>query len=174
MHCLHFLLGIQYIIDGYTECMTYVCVFLCVRGGLVLLTATLCHIIQWICALCSSQQGKSVATLPADTSRHLLVCFLWVMKNADRALIQRWTVDMPPSQLNKLLELLTICLSCFEYKVRSVMHQLVFALFRCNHLNSFCVCINTDGVCLCICISCLHLCLSCRWTIIAGYVLQNI
>uniref|UniRef100_A0A673BLM7 Dedicator of cytokinesis 8 n=1 Tax=Sphaeramia orbicularis TaxID=375764 RepID=A0A673BLM7_9TELE len=61
-------------------------------------------------------QGKSVATLAADTSRHLLVCFLWVMKNADRSLIQRWTVDMPPSQLNKLLELLTICISCFEYR----------------------------------------------------------
>uniref|UniRef100_A0A3Q2YBK9 Dedicator of cytokinesis 8 n=1 Tax=Hippocampus comes TaxID=109280 RepID=A0A3Q2YBK9_HIPCM len=61
-------------------------------------------------------QGKSVATLAADTSRHLLVCFLWVMKNADRSLIQRWTVDMPPSQLNKLLELLTICVSCFEYR----------------------------------------------------------
>uniref|UniRef100_A0A672HCH3 Dedicator of cytokinesis 8 n=1 Tax=Salarias fasciatus TaxID=181472 RepID=A0A672HCH3_SALFA len=60
--------------------------------------------------------GKSIATLPADTSRHLLVCFLWVMKNADRSLIQRWTVDMPPSQLNKLLELLTICVSCFEYR----------------------------------------------------------
>lgn len=40
------------------------------------------------------------------------------MKNADRSLIQRWTVEMPPSQLNKLLELLTICVSCFEYKVR--------------------------------------------------------
>ncbi|XP_033475104.1 dedicator of cytokinesis protein 8 isoform X1 [Epinephelus lanceolatus] len=63
----------------------------------------------------ASVQGKSVATLAADTSRHLLVCFLWVMKNADRSLIQRWTVDMPPSQLNKLLELLTICVSCFEY-----------------------------------------------------------
>uniref|UniRef100_A0A3P8S4G7 Dedicator of cytokinesis 8 n=1 Tax=Amphiprion percula TaxID=161767 RepID=A0A3P8S4G7_AMPPE len=61
-------------------------------------------------------QGKSIATLAADTSRHLLVCFLWVMKNADRSLIQRWTVDMPPSQLNKLLELLTICVSCFEYR----------------------------------------------------------
>ncbi|KAM9393376.1 dedicator of cytokinesis protein 8 isoform 2-T2 [Pholidichthys leucotaenia] len=59
---------------------------------------------------------KSIATLAADTSRHLLVCFLWVMKNADRNLIQRWTVDMPPSQLNKLLELLTICVSCFEYR----------------------------------------------------------
>uniref|UniRef100_A0A672HCA6 Dedicator of cytokinesis 8 n=1 Tax=Salarias fasciatus TaxID=181472 RepID=A0A672HCA6_SALFA len=57
-----------------------------------------------------------MSTLPADTSRHLLVCFLWVMKNADRSLIQRWTVDMPPSQLNKLLELLTICVSCFEYR----------------------------------------------------------
>uniref|UniRef100_A0A8D3EEH1 Dedicator of cytokinesis 8 n=1 Tax=Scophthalmus maximus TaxID=52904 RepID=A0A8D3EEH1_SCOMX len=66
-----------------------------------------------------SMQGKSVATLAADTSRHLLVCFLWVMKNADRSLIQRWTVDMPPSQLNKLLELLTICVSCFEYRVMS-------------------------------------------------------
>uniref|UniRef100_A0A8C4F3N2 Dedicator of cytokinesis 8 n=1 Tax=Dicentrarchus labrax TaxID=13489 RepID=A0A8C4F3N2_DICLA len=64
----------------------------------------------------ASMQGKSVATLAADTSRHLLVCFLWVMKNADRSLIQRWTIDMPPSQLNKLLELLTICVSCFEYR----------------------------------------------------------
>ncbi|XP_078107068.1 dedicator of cytokinesis protein 8 isoform X1 [Sander vitreus] len=63
----------------------------------------------------ASMQGKSVATLAADTSRHLLVCFLWVMKNADRSLIQRWTVEMPPSLLNKLLELLTICVSCFEY-----------------------------------------------------------
>uniref|UniRef100_A0A8C9YJ85 Dedicator of cytokinesis 8 n=1 Tax=Sander lucioperca TaxID=283035 RepID=A0A8C9YJ85_SANLU len=60
-------------------------------------------------------QGKSVATLAADTSRHLLVCFLWVMKNADRSLIQRWTIEMPSSLLNKLLELLTICVSCFEY-----------------------------------------------------------
>nr|XP_019958252.1 PREDICTED: dedicator of cytokinesis protein 8 [Paralichthys olivaceus] len=64
----------------------------------------------------ASMQGKSIATLAADTSRHLLVCFLWVIKNADRSLIQRWTVDMPPSQLNKLLELLTICVSCFDYR----------------------------------------------------------
>uniref|UniRef100_A0A8C4GQK6 Dedicator of cytokinesis 8 n=1 Tax=Dicentrarchus labrax TaxID=13489 RepID=A0A8C4GQK6_DICLA len=67
---------------------------------------------------------KSVATLAADTSRHLLVCFLWVMKNADRSLIQRWTIDMPPSQLNKLLELLTICVSCFEYRVSLLMYRL--------------------------------------------------
>lgn len=85
--------------------------------------ATLSHVIQKICF--SSQQGKSVATLPADTSQHLLVCFLWVMKNAEKSLIQRWTADMPPSLLNKLLELLTICVSCFEYKVSFLLHWLV-------------------------------------------------
>uniref|UniRef100_A0A8C7ME32 Dedicator of cytokinesis 8 n=1 Tax=Oncorhynchus kisutch TaxID=8019 RepID=A0A8C7ME32_ONCKI len=59
----------------------------------------------------------AVATLSAETSRNLLLCFLWVMKNAERSLIQRWTVDMPSVQLNRLLELLTICVSCFEYRV---------------------------------------------------------
>uniref|UniRef100_A0A4W5KS02 Dedicator of cytokinesis 8 n=1 Tax=Hucho hucho TaxID=62062 RepID=A0A4W5KS02_9TELE len=59
----------------------------------------------------------AVATLSAETSRNLLVCFLWVMKNAERSLIQRWTADMPSAQLNRLLELLTICVSCFEYRV---------------------------------------------------------
>lgn len=80
------------------------------------------------------QQGKSVSTLAADTSRHLLVCFLWVMKNADRGLIQRWTVEMPPSQLNKLLELLTICVSCFEYKVCLQLYLLLQnSRFLCLH-----------------------------------------
>uniref|UniRef100_A0A8C7GVE6 Dedicator of cytokinesis 8 n=1 Tax=Oncorhynchus kisutch TaxID=8019 RepID=A0A8C7GVE6_ONCKI len=64
-----------------------------------------------------SMSGKAVATLSAETSRNLLLCFLWVMKNAERSLIQRWTVDMPSVQLNRLLELLTICVSCFEYRV---------------------------------------------------------
>uniref|UniRef100_A0A8C7QHB7 Dedicator of cytokinesis 8 n=1 Tax=Oncorhynchus mykiss TaxID=8022 RepID=A0A8C7QHB7_ONCMY len=62
------------------------------------------------------QSAKAVATLSAETSRNLLLCFLWVMKNAERSLIQRWTVDMPSAQLNRLLELLTICVSCFEYR----------------------------------------------------------
>uniref|UniRef100_A0A674A7G9 Dedicator of cytokinesis 8 n=1 Tax=Salmo trutta TaxID=8032 RepID=A0A674A7G9_SALTR len=66
----------------------------------------------------ASMSAKAVATLSAETSRNLLVCFLWVMKNAERSLIQRWTVDMPSAQLNRLLELLTICVSCFEYRVR--------------------------------------------------------
>lgn len=107
---------------------TFVCMFLCeYRCSYSSVRATLYSSILHICLslLSSSQQGKSIATLAADTSRHLLVCFLWVMKNADRSLIQRWTIDMPPSQLNKLLELLTICVSCFEYRVSLLMCQLV-------------------------------------------------
>ncbi|XP_045559243.1 dedicator of cytokinesis protein 8 isoform X1 [Salmo salar] len=69
-----------------------------------------------LASMASVQSAKAVATLSAETSRNLLVCFLWVMKNAERSLIQRWTVDMPSAQLNRLLELLTICVSCFEYR----------------------------------------------------------
>ena len=83
-------------------------------------SAHLCSVSLPRVCVCPPQQSKSVATLAADTSRHLLVCFLWVMKNAERGLIQRWTVDMPSSQLNRLLELLTICVSCFEYRVSPI------------------------------------------------------
>ncbi|TRY86506.1 hypothetical protein DNTS_010131 [Danionella cerebrum] len=60
--------------------------------------------------------SKSSNMLTEETSRNLLMCFLWIIKNADQNLIQRWTVDMPASQLSRLLELLTICISCFEYR----------------------------------------------------------
>uniref|UniRef100_A0A8C2KFD3 Dedicator of cytokinesis 8 n=1 Tax=Cyprinus carpio TaxID=7962 RepID=A0A8C2KFD3_CYPCA len=65
--------------------------------------------------------GKTSNMLTAETSRNLLMCFLWIIKNADQNLIQRWTVDIPSSQLSRLLELLTICISCFEYRVKT--HQ---------------------------------------------------
>ncbi|XDV48898.1 hypothetical protein PO909_018249 [Leuciscus waleckii] len=64
----------------------------------------------------TSVTGKSSNMLTAETSRNLLMCFLWIIKNADQNLIQRWTVDMPLSQLSRLLELLAICISCFEYR----------------------------------------------------------
>uniref|UniRef100_A0A8D0GMJ9 Dedicator of cytokinesis 8 n=1 Tax=Sphenodon punctatus TaxID=8508 RepID=A0A8D0GMJ9_SPHPU len=59
---------------------------------------------------------KQYNTLSPDTTRHLLICFLWIMKNADQNLIQKWITDLPPMQLNRILDLLFICVSCFEYK----------------------------------------------------------
>ncbi|XP_076859733.1 dedicator of cytokinesis protein 8 isoform X2 [Brachyhypopomus gauderio] len=63
----------------------------------------------------ASVSSKNCSTLTAEASRSLLACFLWVMKNSEQTLVQRWVADMPPAQLSRLLELLTICASCFEY-----------------------------------------------------------
>ncbi|KAH0628292.1 hypothetical protein JD844_009217 [Phrynosoma platyrhinos] len=68
--------------------------------------------------------GLSISTVPCklyntlspETTRHLLICFLWIMKNADQNLIQKWITDLPSMQLNKILDLLFICVSAFEYK----------------------------------------------------------
>ncbi|XP_028910927.1 dedicator of cytokinesis protein 8 isoform X3 [Ornithorhynchus anatinus] len=68
--------------------------------------------------------GTSLASLPykqynmlsPDTTRNLMICFLWIMKNADESLIRKWIADLPSMQLNRILDLLFICVSCFEYK----------------------------------------------------------
>ncbi|XP_034956196.2 dedicator of cytokinesis protein 8 isoform X3 [Zootoca vivipara] len=68
--------------------------------------------------------GSSVSTVPykqyntlsPETTRHLLICFLWILKNADQNLIQKWVADLPSMQLNRILDVLYICVSGFEYK----------------------------------------------------------
>ncbi|XP_063106362.1 dedicator of cytokinesis protein 8 isoform X2 [Cavia porcellus] len=64
----------------------------------------------------SSLPYKQYNTLNADTTRNLMICFLWIMKNADQSLIKKWIADLPSMQLNGILDLLFICVSCFEYK----------------------------------------------------------
>ncbi|XP_053555956.1 dedicator of cytokinesis protein 8 [Bombina bombina] len=64
----------------------------------------------------SSVPLKMYTTLSADCTRNLLTCFLWIMKNADQSVIHKWFAYMSTLQLNKVLDLLFICVSCFEYK----------------------------------------------------------
>uniref|UniRef100_A0A2K6FIJ3 Dedicator of cytokinesis 8 n=2 Tax=Propithecus coquereli TaxID=379532 RepID=A0A2K6FIJ3_PROCO len=64
----------------------------------------------------SSLPYKQYNMLNADTTRNLMICFLWVMKNADQSLIRKWIADLPSMQLNRILDLLFLCVSCFEYK----------------------------------------------------------
>ncbi|OXB54791.1 hypothetical protein ASZ78_008191 [Callipepla squamata] len=64
----------------------------------------------------ASLSYRQSAMLGPDTTRNLLICFLWIMKNADQNLIQKWIADLPSMQLNRILDLLFICVSCFEYK----------------------------------------------------------
>lgn len=62
-----------------------------------------------------------------------MICFLWIMKNADQSLIKKWIADLPSMQLNGILDLLFICVSCFEYKV-SVGYVQLHATFYLSSL----------------------------------------
>lgn len=83
--------------------------------------------------VCPHQPGRQAGALSAECSRTLLVCFLWVLKNADAALLERWVSDLSVLQINRLLDLLHLCISCFEYKVK--------------HLGLFCTCVSLSRVC---------------------------
>ena len=58
------------------------------------------------------------------TTKHLLICFLWVLKNVDKAILKQWWIDLPVNRLQILLEVLRITLSCFQYKVTFQVYSL--------------------------------------------------
>lgn len=78
--------------------------------------------------VCPRQAGRQSGSLSAECSRTLLVCFLWVLKNADAALLERWVSDLSVLQINRLLDLLHLSVSCFEYKVGQIV-QLAHVLY---------------------------------------------
>lgn len=55
--------------------------------------------------------------LSNETTRNLLICFLWVVKNMEKDVLRQWWLDLPVQRLRQMLEVLNICISCFEYKV---------------------------------------------------------
>uniref|UniRef100_A0AAQ4Q4J7 C2 DOCK-type domain-containing protein n=1 Tax=Gasterosteus aculeatus aculeatus TaxID=481459 RepID=A0AAQ4Q4J7_GASAC len=56
--------------------------------------------------VCLRQAGRQSNSLSAECSRTLLVSFLWVLKNADAVLLERWVSDLSVLQINRLLDLL--------------------------------------------------------------------
>ncbi|XP_046442972.1 dedicator of cytokinesis protein 7-like isoform X3 [Daphnia pulex] len=52
----------------------------------------------------------------AETTRHLLICSLWVMRHVEEAPLKNWWSELNPAKLHRLLELLFICVSGFEYR----------------------------------------------------------
>ena len=51
------------------------------------------------------------------STRNLLVCFLWVIKSIDKDLITSWWYTLSITRLDSLLNVLDLCVSCFEYRV---------------------------------------------------------
>lgn len=57
-----------------------------------------------------------------ESTRNLMMCFLWVLKNADHASLRHWWSELPINKLARILEILYLVISNFEYKV----HHFVF------------------------------------------------
>ncbi|KAL1463566.1 hypothetical protein WDU94_015306 [Cyamophila willieti] len=61
------------------------------------------------------QQQRKV-NLSMDNTKNILICFLWILKNMDKEILKQWWSEMSVSRLNQLLQVLGLCVSCFEYK----------------------------------------------------------
>lgn len=77
-----------------------------------------------------------------------MICFLWIMKNADQSLIRKWIADLPSMQLNRILDLLFICVSCFEYKVGVgwLSFKLVLISQGPSYLVTVPLCLGNGGI----------------------------
>uniref|UniRef100_A0A670ZWZ7 Dedicator of cytokinesis protein 7 n=1 Tax=Pseudonaja textilis TaxID=8673 RepID=A0A670ZWZ7_PSETE len=80
--------------------------------------------------LLTSTASRQHSTFSADSSRNLLICLLWVLKNADESILQKWFTDLSVLQLNRLLDLLYLCISCFEYKGKKVFERMNSLTFK--------------------------------------------
>ncbi|XP_030401659.1 dedicator of cytokinesis protein 6 isoform X3 [Gopherus evgoodei] len=69
-------------------------------------------------------------TLSAEASRTLLACLLWVLKNGDAGALQSWCAELPPLHLGRLLDLLYLCVACFEYKGRKAFERISSLAFK--------------------------------------------
>uniref|UniRef100_A0A8B9F5S9 Dedicator of cytokinesis 7 n=1 Tax=Amazona collaria TaxID=241587 RepID=A0A8B9F5S9_9PSIT len=76
------------------------------------------------------QLTRQHSTFSAESSRSLLICLLWVLKNADESVLQKWFTDLSVLQLNRLLDLLYLCVSCFEYKGKKVFERMNSLTFK--------------------------------------------
>ena len=66
-------------------------------------------------------QSKGPIILKEETTRNFLACVLWVLKNIDKTLLKLWWTELGSARLQTMLEILRICISCFQYKVRTFM-----------------------------------------------------
>uniref|UniRef100_F7D0P5 Dedicator of cytokinesis 7 n=1 Tax=Ornithorhynchus anatinus TaxID=9258 RepID=F7D0P5_ORNAN len=80
--------------------------------------------------LLTASSGRQHSTFSAESSRSLLICLLWVLRNADETVLQKWFTDLSVLQLNRLLDLLYLCVSCFEYKGKKVFERMNSLTFK--------------------------------------------
>ena len=68
---------------------------------------------------------KVKGKLNANTTRHLLMCMLWVLRHVEEAPLKNWWSELNAAKLHRLLELLFMCVSCFEYQGKRLMRRCI-------------------------------------------------
>ncbi|XP_069126839.1 dedicator of cytokinesis protein 7-like isoform X2 [Argopecten irradians] len=68
----------------------------------------------------SSNSKTKKCPLSAECTRNLLICFMWVLKNADQTVLRQWWTDLNIGVLSQLLEVVYFAISNFEYKKKQV------------------------------------------------------
>ncbi|XP_037960753.1 dedicator of cytokinesis protein 7 [Teleopsis dalmanni] len=61
-------------------------------------------------------QVKNKSPLSTENTRHLLACFIWILKNLERTILYRWLLGLSPHRVHQMLQVLNTCIPCFEYK----------------------------------------------------------
>lgn len=64
----------------------------------------------------TSEPTKNKSSLSSESTRHLLSCYAWVLKNLDRNVLYHWTLAQSPHRVHQMLQVLNICIPSFEYK----------------------------------------------------------
>lgn len=64
----------------------------------------------------SPEPLRKKSPLSSDNTRHLLSCFVWVLKNLEQTVLYRWTLGLTPHRVHQMLQVMNICIPCFEYK----------------------------------------------------------
>ncbi|XP_071850435.1 dedicator of cytokinesis protein 7-like isoform X2 [Apostichopus japonicus] len=69
----------------------------------------------------SLQRSQSHTLLTEESTKDLLMCFLWVIKNVDPTTLQQWFSIIGLQRLNHLLDLLFFSICAFEYKGKAMI-----------------------------------------------------
>lgn len=82
--------------------------------------------------LSSQSESQRKYPLREDTTKDLLLCFLWVTKNAPHDLITQLWKELSIHRLEQLIDVLHLCISCFNYKGRKTINNMGSSTLRKN------------------------------------------
>ncbi|XP_071954468.1 dedicator of cytokinesis protein 7-like [Antedon mediterranea] len=64
----------------------------------------------------SVQRQSSSTRMTEESTKDLLMCFMWVVKNVEASSLQQWWSGLGVQRFIQLLDVFYYCLCCFEYK----------------------------------------------------------